>query len=188
MAERSDDPRLLSLVGPYEWSQRDRVHVIGGRHEGAVGTIVNVGDTMLMIRHDIGGDLHCSGRRFCEPTDHLIRHREAISLASYVETVASLLVTSSEYPNEWAEIWCALVAIIRWEWDDTLQDPELIGLSGASMLGLGQPGVMTGAARALLLVMPTEVESSLRFQQPGPLGHILYRRGGAPVPRGSPNR
>ena len=52
------------------------------------------------------------------------------------------------------------------------------------LVGLGQPSVMTGVARAPMPVMPTEAQSSLQFKQPaGTSHHILYHRGQAPVAR-----
>ena len=102
MEEHSDDPRLLSLAGPFDWTQGDHVRILGGWHAGASGTVVNIGDARLLICHDSDGERYESGRQFCELTRQMVLRREAVALASYVETVASLLVSSSEHPDAWA--------------------------------------------------------------------------------------
>ena len=99
MGDRYDDPRLLSLVGPYEWRKHEHVRVIGGPEDGQTGTILNIGDSFLQVTCDIDGEIWRVAREFCEPVHHRTRRREAISMAAYVETVAQMLVTSSEYPE-----------------------------------------------------------------------------------------
>ena len=183
MEEHSDDPRLLSLAGSFEWTRGDHVRILGGRHAGSSGTIVNIGDARLLIRHDSDGGRYESGRQFCEPSRQLVLRREAVSLAAYVETVASLLVSSSEHPEAWATILSARVTILRRDRDEALSDPDLIGSYNARTRHLGQPGVMTGVTPAPVPSMPTAEQSRLRFEQPGASQRILYRRGAGPVAR-----
>ena len=183
MAARCEDHRLLSLVGPYEWIPHEHVRVIGGAHKGHTGTVINIGDCYMHVKCNGDGQLRRCARKFCEPEHHLTRRREAIPMAAYVESVARVLVASSEQPDAWARILVDRVADIRRDRDLALVDDDLIESEQARREQLGQPGVITGVVPAPVPSMPTVAERSLRFEEPGATERILYRRDASPVAR-----
>ena len=104
-------------------------------------------------------------------------------MGAYVETVAQMLVTSSEHPEAWARILTDRVGHIQRERELVMLDPDLIESRTASMMQLGQPGVYTGIVPAPVPSMPTPAERSRRFEMPGSAERILYRRDASPVAR-----